>query len=439
MSTWLSLRNFNYVYTYSRGLKPRFLVSRGPSAFFGKESMSIKSSTAQSPTLADDKDAPVNSYARKALLASNLGYAMDGFDLMILSFMLPAVTVGLALSSSEAGSLITWTLIGAVIGGLIVGALSDRFGRIRVLSWTILLFGVFTGLCAIAQGYWDLLIYRTIAGIGLGGEFGIGVRTACREHMDAKSLTFSFASSGTPEADAAAKRLSRRYGQMPFGQADIVVALGGDGFLLQTLRETMSTGKRVYGMNRGTVGFLMNEYSEDALPGRLAAAVAETIRPLEMETIDDTGAATQALAINEVSLLRQSYQAARLRISVDGKVRLEDLICDGVMVATPAGSTAYNLSAHGPILPLDAPLLALTPVSPFRPRRWRGALLPKTAVVRFEILEERKRPVNAVADHTEVKSVVSVEVKESASHTATLLFDAGHSWSERILAEQFKY
>ncbi|GAA2821990.1 NAD+ kinase [Aminobacter aminovorans] len=257
--------------------------------------------------------------------------------------------------------------------------------------------------------------------------------------MDAKTLTFSFASSGTVEADAAAKRLSQRYGQMPYEQADIVVALGGDGFLLQTLRETMSTGKRVYGMNRGTVGFLMNEYREGALPERLAAAVAETIRPLEMVTIDDTGTPREALAINEVSLLRQSYQAARLRISVDGKVRLDELICDGVMVATPAGSTAYNLSAHGPILPLDAPLLALTPVSPFRPRRWRGALLPKTAVVRFDILEEQKRPVNAVADHTEVKSVVSVEVRESATHTATLLFDPGHSWSERILAEQFKY
>ncbi|ODT04236.1 MAG: NAD kinase [Mesorhizobium sp. SCN 65-20] len=257
--------------------------------------------------------------------------------------------------------------------------------------------------------------------------------------MDAKSLTFSFASSGTAEADAAAKRLARLYGQMPAAQADIVVALGGDGFLLQTLRDTMSTGKRVYGMNRGTVGFLMNEYSEAKLPERLATAVAETIRPLEMETVDADGSTAHALAINEVSLLRQSYQAARVRISVDGKVRLDELICDGVMVATPAGSTAYNLSAHGPILPLDAPLLALTPVSPFRPRRWRGALLPKDAVVRFDVLEDKKRPVNAVADHTEVKSVVSVEVKESVSHTATLLFDAGHSWNERILAEQFRY
>lgn len=257
--------------------------------------------------------------------------------------------------------------------------------------------------------------------------------------MDAKSLTFSFASSGTPEADAAAQRLTQRYGKMPAADADIIVALGGDGFLLQTLRETMGTGKRVFGMNRGTVGFLMNAYSEEAVPDRLAAAEAETIRPLEMVTVDTNGETKEALAINEVSLLRQSYQAARLRISVDGKVRLEELICDGVMVATPAGSTAYNLSAHGPILPLDAPLLALTPVSPFRPRRWRGALLPKTAVVRFDILEEQKRPVNAVADHTEVKSVVSVEVRESAKHTATLLFDPGHSWSERILTEQFRY
>ena len=257
--------------------------------------------------------------------------------------------------------------------------------------------------------------------------------------MDAKSLTFSFVSSGTPEADSVTERLSKRYCQTPYDQADIIVALGGDGFLLQTLRATMSTGKRVYGMNRGTIGFLMNEYREYTLPERLAAAVAETIRPLEMITTDNAGMTKDALAINEVSLLRQSYQAARLRISVDGKVRLEELICDGVMVATPAGSTAYNLSAYGPILPLDAPLLALTPVSSFRPRRWRGALLPKTAVVRFDILEEQKRPVNVVADHTEVKSVVSVEVKESASHTATLLFDPGHSWSERILAEQFKY
>ncbi|MGO4836814.1 NAD kinase, partial [Rhizobiaceae sp. 2RAB30] len=202
---------------------------------------------------------------------------------------------------------------------------------------------------------------------------------------------------------------------------------------------TMGSGKKVYGMNRGTVGFLMNEFSERGLPQRIAAAVAETIRPLEMWTLDSDGRTATALAINEVSLFRQSYQAAKVRISIDGKVRLEELICDGVMVATPAGSTAYNLSAHGPILPLDAPLLALTAVSPFRPRRWRGALLPNKATVRFDILEAEKRPVNAVADHTEVKSVVAVTVTEARDATATLLFDAGHSWSERILAEQFRY
>lgn len=252
-------------------------------------------------------------------------------------------------------------------------------------------------------------------------------------------LKISVVSSDTPDALKAAERLSRRYGTHSTDEADYVVALGGDGFLLQTLRDTMDSGKRVYGMNRGTVGFLMNEYAENRLEERLASAVAETIRPLEMTVVDHEGVETRALAINEVSLLRQSYQAARLKITIDGQVRLEDLSCDGVMVATPAGSTAYNLSAHGPILPLDAPLLALTPVSPFRPRRWRGALLPNTAEVRFDVLEEAKRPVNAVADHTEVKSALSVVVKESRTATATLLFDAGHSWRERILAEQFKY
>lgn len=251
--------------------------------------------------------------------------------------------------------------------------------------------------------------------------------------------TFAFVSSDAPDAEEAAARLSARYGNTPVAEADVIVALGGDGFLLQTLRETMGTGKQVYGMNRGTVGFLMNEFHEEGLRERLYAADAEVIRPLEMHTTGADGSSVHALAINEVSLLRQSYQAAKVRITIDGKVRLEELICDGVMVATPAGSTAYNLSAHGPILPLDASLLALTPVSPFRPRRWRGALLPKQSVVRFDILEHEKRPVNAVADHTEVKSVTSVLVQESHAATATLLFDAGHSWSERILTEQFRY
>jgi len=249
----------------------------------------------------------------------------------------------------------------------------------------------------------------------------------------------AFASSGTADADDALRRLNQRYGHTPIEDADVVVALGGDGFLLQTLREAMATGKQVYGMNRGTVGFLMNAFREQGLRERIAAAAAETIRPLEMETLSDDGPPAQALAINEVSIFRQSYQAAKVRISIDDKVRLEELICDGVMLATPAGSTAYNLSAHGPILPLDAPLLALTPVSPFRPRRWRGALVSNRSTVQLDILEHGKRPVNAVADHTEIKSVTSVTIRESQTRTATLLFDAGHSWNERILIEQFRY
>jgi NAD+ kinase len=251
--------------------------------------------------------------------------------------------------------------------------------------------------------------------------------------------TFAFVSSDTDDARNAAARLTTIYGQHSVAEADVIVALGGDGFLLQTLRQTLSSGKRVYGMNRGTIGFLMNEFHERDLPKRVEAAIAETIRPLEMHVVTETGEEASALAINEVSLFRQTYQAAKLRIVVDDKVRLGELICDGVMVATPAGSTAYNLSAYGPILPLDAPLLALTPVSPFRPRRWRGALLPNKSVVRFETLEPSKRPVNAVADHDEIKSVISVTVRESREKTATLLFDPSHSWDERILAEQFRY
>ncbi len=249
----------------------------------------------------------------------------------------------------------------------------------------------------------------------------------------------SFLASDAPGPREAAATLAALYGQTDPAEADVIVALGGDGFMLQTLRDAMTTGKRVYGMNRGTVGFLMNEYSEDGLLQRIAEADEETIRPLEMIATDINGETTRALAINEVSLFRQSYQAAKFSIFVDERLRLEDLICDGVMVATPAGSTAYNLSAHGPILPLDAPLLALTPVSPFRPRRWRGALLPNRCTVRFNVLEQDKRPVNAVADNAEVKSVVSVTVREAPDTTATVLFDASHTWDERILIEQFRY
>lgn len=249
----------------------------------------------------------------------------------------------------------------------------------------------------------------------------------------------AFVSSDTPDANAALESLSKRYGHTSFDNADIIVALGGDGFMLQTLRDTMDTGKKVYGMNRGTVGFLMNEYRAGNLPERIAAALPETIRPLEMQAVTADGQTVSALAINEVALWRQSYQTAKIRITVDDQVRLDELSCDGVMIATPPGSTAYNLSAHGPILPLDAPLLALTPVSPFRPRNWRGALLSDRAVVHFDILEADKRPVNAAADHTEVKGVTSVTVRESTTVTATLLFDPSHSWNERILSEQFRY
>ena len=217
------------------------------------------------------------------------------------------------------------------------------------------------------------------------------------------------------------------------------MALGGDGFLLKTLRETMGTGKQVYGMNRGTIGFLMNEFHEDDLTERIAAAPPRPSARSKWKRPAPTARPARALAINEVSLFRQSDQAAKVRITIDGKMRLEELICDGVMVATPAGSTAYNLSAHGPILPLDAPLLALTPVSPFRPRRWRGALRVEELRGALRPAGDGKRPVNAVADHTEVKSVVTVTVRELRTRPRTLLFDAGHSWNERILAEQFRY
>ena len=253
------------------------------------------------------------------------------------------------------------------------------------------------------------------------------------------SLSLAFVSADTEDAHKAQQRLSKLYGHRDPAEADVIVALGGDGFMLQTLRETMGSGKRLYGMNRGTIGFLMNEYHEEELHERIAQAIPETIRPLEMVAEDDHGNTVSALAINEVSLFRQSFQAAKIQIAIDGKVRVDELICDGIMVATPTGSTAYNLSAHGPILPLDAPLLALTPVSPFRPRRWRGALIPNRSTVEFKVLERAKRPVNAVADNTEVKSVLRVRVHESINHTATLLFDASHPWEERIVTEQFRY
>ena len=247
----------------------------------------------------------------------------------------------------------------------------------------------------------------------------------------------AFAASDRPEAQDALKALTKRYGQTPEDQAQVIVALGGDGFMLETLHRNMGAPKPIYGMNRGSVGFLMNEYTADDLLERINAAERAVIHPLSMVAVDARRRQHRALAINEVSLLRQTRQTAKLRISIDGKVRLNELSCDGALVATPAGSTAYNLSAHGPIIPLDAKVLALTPISAFRPRRWRGALLPHGARVSFEILEADKRPVSAVADNFEVRDVLEVHVAENRDISLVMLFDAGRSLEERVLAEQF--
>ena len=249
----------------------------------------------------------------------------------------------------------------------------------------------------------------------------------------------AFVSSETDEAREALENLAARYGNVSPQEADVIVALGGDGLMLQTLHAHMATGKPIYGMNRGSVGFLMNEYRENDLLARLSGADMTTIRPLELLASDEDGENHRALAINEVSLLRQTSQAARLKISVDGRVRLEELVCDGCIVATPAGSTAYNLSAHGPILPITAQLLALTPISAFRPRRWRGALLPNWARVDIEILDPRKRPVSASADHIEIRRVSKVAIRESDQARGVIMFDSDHGWDERILTEMFRY
>jgi NAD+ kinase len=254
-----------------------------------------------------------------------------------------------------------------------------------------------------------------------------------------RTRAISFLSSGSPEAEEALRALTRQYGATPIDHADVIVALGGDGLMLQTLHRTMKTPKPIYGMNRGSVGFLMNEYSEQGLRERIAAALPSIIHPLLMRANDVRGIETTARAINEVSLLRQTYQAAKLRIEVDNATRLSELIADGILVSTPAGSTAYNLSANGPILPLDAPLMALTALAPFRPRRWRGALLPDAAQVVIEVLEADKRPVAAAADHYEIRRVTRVEVSMDRATSLVLLHDPGHSLDERILREQFRY
>jgi NAD+ kinase len=249
----------------------------------------------------------------------------------------------------------------------------------------------------------------------------------------------AFVASPVKEALEAEKRLIKRYGNVRPDKADVIVPLGGDGFMLQTLHRFMTSGKPIYGMHRGTVGFLMNEYGANRLHERLAAAHTTVIHPLLMQVVDERGRKYEFHAFNEVSLFRQTYQAAHLRILVDGEERMAELVADGVLVATPAGSTAYNLSAQGPIIPIDAPLLALTPISPFRPRRWHGALLADRARVRVEVRDIDKRPVAAVADHDEVRNVRTVDIRMDHAIAMNILFDPGHSLDERILREQFGY
>ena len=248
-----------------------------------------------------------------------------------------------------------------------------------------------------------------------------------------------FTAARTPIAQENRHALIARYGDARREDADAIVCLGGDGSMLEVLHSMLGrpNPRPVYGMNCGTVGFLMNDYGADDLPERLSRTQAASLHPLRMVAVTQAGAVEESLALNEVALLRQRGQAAKIRISVDGRVRLPELVCDGVLVATPAGSTAYNLSAHGPIVPLSANLLPLTPISAFRPRRWRGALLPSTAEVLFEVLEPDKRPVAAAADTAEVRDIASVSISEDRSVVATVLYDPDRVLSERILAEQF--
>ena len=247
----------------------------------------------------------------------------------------------------------------------------------------------------------------------------------------------SFVASQAPAALEAIEGLRARYPSVAPEEADVIVALGGDGFMLETLHTHIGRPVAIYGMNKGTVGFLMNDYSEDGLLERIERAVSASIHPLAMHAVCTNGVTVDAVAINEVALLRQSRQAAKIRISIDGRVRLSELVCDGVLLATPAGSTAYNLSAHGPILPVSSNVFALTPISAFRPRRWRGAILPREAEVKFEVLEPDRRPVSATADTTEARAIAEVSVRENRKIVLEMLFDHEHGLEERILKEQF--
>jgi NAD+ kinase len=252
-------------------------------------------------------------------------------------------------------------------------------------------------------------------------------------------MKIAFAASKAQPAQEALDRMVERYGNLPFEQAEVVVALGGDGFMLQTLHKSRKHKLPVFGMKQGTVGFLMNLFNENSLLQRIESAQAATLKPLRMTATTESGGTAESLAINEVSLLRQTKQAAKIRVWVNDKLRVDELVCDGVMVATPVGSTAYNLSAHGPILPLNSDALALTPISPFRPRRWRGAIIKRDSHVRFEILDHYKRPVSSTADSTEIRDVVEVLVQEATDEIYTVLFDPEHNLEERILNEQFAF
>ncbi len=278
------------------------------------------------------------------------------------------------------------------------------------------------------------------SGIANVAVLNVGKDLVCQRNENGMKFDrIAFLASDSPEARKAHARLTKRHGNAGPGSADVVVALGGDGHMLQALHRFVSTGIPIYGMNRGTVGFLMNDYRDSDLLERLGHAELTTIHPLKMTATDSGGKTHKGLAFNEVSLLRQRYQAAKLKIAVDGKTRLDELVCDGVLLATPAGSTAYNLSAHGPILPINSPLLALTPISAFRPRGWRGAILPHQAKVSIAVLEHDKRPVAAVADHLEVRDVREVTIAEDRKRSAKILFDPGHSLAERVLREQFRF
>jgi NAD+ kinase len=257
--------------------------------------------------------------------------------------------------------------------------------------------------------------------------------------MSAEHPAIAFVASKTGEAQAALVSLRERYAEAPLDKAAIIVALGGDGFMLRTLHRHMAVNRPVYGMKLGTVGFLMNQFHSDNLLERLSRAHPTTLKPLVMQAVSESGNTVTSLAFNEVSLLRQTKQAAHIRVSLNGVAKIEELMCDGILVATSAGSTAYNLSAHGPILPLGADVLAMTPISPFRPRRWRGAILRAGTEVKFEILDPYKRPVSATSDSNEVRDVVEVTISESREQTVTLLFDPEHNLEDRILNEQFAY